>query len=110
MSAEGRTAALAVRLLGSGSSEFRLHLNVESDLVEMRNRQTPLQSSSDGRLLADSKVVSTVRQERFSHTKMGRVAILKLTVLSPATRILKHAVAPAWCARSVPKLGEHRAP
>ncbi len=57
--------------------------------------------------MADTKVVRTAREERFSHTEMGRVTILKLRVLSPATRILKEAVAPAWCARSMPKLGEH---
>jgi hypothetical protein len=36
MSAEGRTAALAVRPLGSGSSEFCPHGNVETDFVDMR--------------------------------------------------------------------------
>ena len=53
---------------------------------------------------------SARRAKNGSRNRNGRVAILKLTVLSPATRILKQAVAPAWCARSVPKLGEHRAP
>jgi hypothetical protein len=100
VSAEGRTAALAVRLLGSSSSEFRLHFNVESDLVKMRISERLSSHEAMEIIGRYESGQHGAREERFSHTEMGRVAILTLTVLSPATRILKQAVAPA-CAQGV---------
>jgi len=55
-------------------STFECRVRLRGDAY----RQTTLQSRSDGGLLVDAKVVSMAREERFSHTEMGRVTILKL--------------------------------